>query len=412
MILESTIKKKIFKNSLWLMGLQGINIVIPALMIPYIIRVLGNEKYGIFSWGVNLVFYFQIFIEYGFNLYGVQKFVNLTEKELQKLYDIIISSRLFLSCLSLIIFFILNFIFFLDKERLEVITILFLGVLGHSFNLNWLFQGKQEMKFITYINGITKIINLIMILKLVSSPKDLNLYCWLYSLNIFFIGILEILISRIKYNLKLRIPKIRKIKEGLKEGYTLFEAQMFGKIFGNFGVTILGFFFSVNAVGIYSAIYKIPYLVMMIFSPIGQALFPNTTLFFQESTIEAKKKIFKIASVINLIFGIIIFILIVFRKIIIELYLGKSYIEYSNLLIPLLIWSGISIINNFLGIQILVASGHSKEYKNSFMISIIISILLNFLLIFRFGIYGLAYSNLVSELVFMLILLKKCINLN
>lgn len=53
-------------------------------------------------------------------------------------------------------------------------------IIGTTFQLTWLFQGKQDMKFITIINVTSRIISVILIFLLVKKPNDIYLYCALY----------------------------------------------------------------------------------------------------------------------------------------------------------------------------------------------------------------------------------------
>lgn len=53
-------------------------------------------------------------------------------------------------------------------------------IIGTTFQLTWLFQGKQDMKFITIINVTSRIISVILIFLLVNKPNDIYLYCALY----------------------------------------------------------------------------------------------------------------------------------------------------------------------------------------------------------------------------------------
>ena len=57
--------------------------------------------------------------------------------------------------------------------------------------------------------------------------------------------------------------------------------------------------------------------------------------------------------------------IIFFREEIVNIIFGENYQEYADLIIPLIIWTIISIVNNFLGPQYLVASGNSRLYSLS-----------------------------------------------
>ena len=66
----------------------------------------------------------------------------------------------------------------------------------------------------------------------------------------------------------------------IKDGWYLFISQAMSKIFSGIGTTVLGFAATSSVVGIYSAIYKIPYIMVLFFSPISQALYPHISVKF------------------------------------------------------------------------------------------------------------------------------------
>ena len=71
--LGSLLRKKAFSNGVWLYLLQFFNAVIPLLTLPYIVRILDTENYGIFSVALNIVIYMQVFVEYGFGMSATRK---------------------------------------------------------------------------------------------------------------------------------------------------------------------------------------------------------------------------------------------------------------------------------------------------------------------------------------------------
>ena len=55
--------------------------------------------------------------------------------------------------------------------------------------------------------------------------------------------------------------------------------------------------------------------------------------------------------------------------------------------------------NNFLGIQILVASGNQKRYSYSLVIGSISIVLSNIILGYLFNIYGIAFAAMIGEII-------------
>ena len=107
----------------------------------------------------------------------------------------------------------------------------------------------------------------------------------------------------------------------------------------------------------------------------------------------------KIGIPIFFMFGIFSILIIVFNKIIINLLFGAEYSNYSIIVIPLVIQFLLAIVNNFIGIQMLVASGKQKNYSKAFAIGCMAIIVSNMLLGKLYGIYGVSIAAPIGEFV-------------
>lgn len=401
---------KLFQNGMWLFILQIFNTVVPLLTLPYITRVLGTSNYGVFSLSLNWVTYFQVIVEYGFGFTGARKVSIEGDDNLQSLYSRIISARLLLLAVSYLGMNVLAYVTHVGVQQFVSMNILFLVIIGVAFQLTWLFQGKQDMKLITIINAVSRLISVILVFLVVKTEAHLYLYCFCYSVTFIFSAVLGLALSRKKYGLKVRLCKFKEAIDEIKDGWYLFISQAMSKIFSSVGVTVLGTVAVSSIVGIYSAIYKIPYIMILFFSPVSQALYPHISVKFSESFQKGCQTVKQAAICIVGLFAIGGFLIILLRDFLISIAFGAAYTEYSNIIIPLVIWMILSITNNFLGIQFLVASGHQKEYSQAFSLSAVVTVLLNVTLGFAFGVYGVSSAAAIGEagLTLMLILkLKK-----
>lgn len=207
------------------------------------------------------------------------------------------------------------------------------------------------------------------------------------------------IVARKKYNLKFKFAKFDDMIKEFKDGIYLFASSAMTKIFSGFGVTIMGIYTTASTTGIFSAIYKIPYILTMFFSPISQAIYPFVSKEFSKGGEVGKKCVKKIGIPIFFMFGIFSILIIVFNKIIINLLFGAEYSNYSIIVIPLVIQFLLAIVNNFIGIQMLVASGKQKNYSKAFAIGCMAIIVSNMLLGKLYGIYGVSIAAPIGEFV-------------
>lgn len=407
---------KILQNVSWLFVLQIFNTIIPMLTLPYITRILQPTKYGDFSAALNIITYLQVIVEFGFELNGARK-VALIENnsDMSKIFNEIFFSRILLFFLSLFILISLTALGYFNKTTFACSIILLIMVIGTIIQPNWIFQGKEDMKFITYTNVIGRLISITLIFMFVNDSNDIFIYCILYSLNIFVSNLIGFILALKKYKIIISIPHWSKIINALKNSWYLFISSAMGKVFSNLGITVLTAFTTSYYVGIYAAIQKIPNILILLFTPIGQAIFPYTSKKFNSSYIEGFNFVKKVCIIVIIPFIILGILIICLQKMIVSILFGNEYVAYSTLIIPLCIWLILSILNNFLGIQMLVGAGYQKEYSKAFQFSLIVIILSNFILGKFIGLYGVAWATMISELSLSIILLLynwKIINKN
>lgn len=404
--LKKVFENKVFQNGLWLYALQFFSTIVPLFTLPYITRVLGPSQYGIFSFSLIIITYFQAVVEYGFDLSGSRKIALSTDKKEHALiFTRILSAKIFL-CISAFLLLLVSFYLF-DLDFTERVTMLalFTLVIGTSLQQTWLFQGLQRMKFITLINLLSRSISVILIFLFVKSESDLYLYAFLYSITILLNGIISLIIIKNKLNITLSKISWRDIIEELKDGWHTFTTSAMSKIFGGIGILVLGISSPPSVVGIYAAIQKIPYILVMFYAPVGQALFPHISQQFNISYYTGRsllKKIWLIVIPLTLSMG---FFLVLFSEFTISLLYGESFLVHSYVFAPLVGWFVLSVTNNLLGIQNLVANGKLKEYSKAFNLSVLLLVSFNIVLGWLWGILGVALASFLVEGILTLLLI-------
>ena len=396
----SLLKKKAMKNGVWLYLLQIFNTIVPLLTLPYITRIMTTDKYGSFSIALNIYGYLQVLVEYGFGLSATRKMVQYENdiKQADKLFSKVFFSRIFLSSLGVAISILYAFIFKYEIDQCICLLIMALCSYGYCLQLNWFFQGIQDMKYISITSILGRTVSVICIFVFVKSSEDLFIYAICTAILPIFSGIIGFLIANKKYGLSFAKVRFCEIWNELKDGFLVFTASLSSKVFGAIGITFLGILGSKSEVGIYSAVQKIPNLMMLAWAPIAQVLYPISSKKMGDSFIEGKKFVLKTRRYILALFIIGTAFISIFSNLIVKIAFGEEYAQHSYWIIPLLGWLIFSINNNFLGHQILLGGGFDKEYSKCFQIGIIITVVMNFVFIYFLGGDGACVAPLLSEL--------------
>ena len=402
---------KVVINGAWLYVLQIFNTVIPLLTLPYITRVLGSTAYGNFSITLNIIGYAQVIVNYGFDLSGASKISKYDKiQDRSELFSNILTCKVILSILTFMVIYIGSMVNLTPINDNITLLILYIVVIGTSLQQTWVFHGLQVMKFITIVNIVSRTISVVLIFLLVKNSNQLYLYSALYGLTFLINGIISMIIVKYQFKFNYYMPSIKSIWNELIDGWHIFISSIMGKLFSSFGITVLGFVSLDSVVGIYSAIQKIPLLVLMGYSPIGQALFPYYSKKFSVSFKSGVVEVIKLTKIIILIMIPISFGLILGSKWLVDLLYGSEYSKDYILMIPLVFWLFFSVLNNLFGTQILVASGNVKEYSSAFKYGVLISVILNITLGLKMEALGVAIATALSEgslMVIMMINIKK-----
>jgi len=186
------LKSKLFENFISLSFLQVATYILPLISLPYLVRVLGPDKFGLVIFAQSFVQYFAMFIDYGFNFSATREVS--VNKDNKHATNEIFSTVLFVKFLFLLISFLVSvcLIFSFSKFRQDwfLYFISFSNLLGNVLFPQWFFQGMERMKTIAILNVVSKIIVIILIFIFVKTQGDYIIVVFLQSIGkIFFSSI-------------------------------------------------------------------------------------------------------------------------------------------------------------------------------------------------------------------------------
>ena len=387
-------KKKLLSNFFSLSALQGVNMILPLISLPYIIRVLGVENFGLINFALSIIMYFDILVSFGFELSATRE-ISIHRDNSKKVSEIFFSVMIIKTIMALISLLILS-ILILFNDSLTQNAMLYYAtfgvVIGNLIFPSWFFQGMERMKYITYINVISKIIFTILIFIIVKESSDFIYVPILNSLGMIIGGVYSLWLIFKLFNLQFTIPNRGMIFSQLKDSYHFFLSRVANNGSRYYATTIIGIYFGNGAVGYYSIVEKLFYAFMSLGGIVSQTIYPYMSR--TKDIVFFKKILFSIIAI-----SIIILIpTIYFHNILLYLIFNVQDEMLSNIFIIIFSGSIFGIVSALVGYPLLAAFGHIKYANNSLIYASIFYILyISFSAIVFKNIYLVALSLVIYE---------------
>jgi len=268
--------KRLKSNFLALSFLQATNYLLPLITLPYLIQVLGIEYFGLLAFATAVIAYFSILTDYGFNLTATKE-ISLHREDKNKIIEIyssVMTIKFILLIMSFLILCTLVFTFQRLAEHWEIYLLSFGSVLGQVLFPIWVFQGMEKMKYITYLNIVSKLIFTIAIFVFVQQQSDVYLVALFFSLGSIIAGILSLYLIKKEFNITFQFQKQETLRFYLIDGWHVFLSRFYVSLYTTTNILLLGLFTNNLAVGYYAVIEKIVLAIGGIFQPLNQSIYP------------------------------------------------------------------------------------------------------------------------------------------
>ncbi len=365
--------KLFFQNLTYLSLLEGINILVPLITLPYLLRVLGKETYGLIIFAQAIIMYLAIFQNFGLNTLAIKE-ISIYRDNKEELNSIIsnvfiLKGLLFLS--SLVILWMLVYFFpIFHEQRLLLFLTMWVCLVDFIFP-KWYFQGIEKMKYITYVNAISKLVILILIFTIIKSQNDYLKLPIIYGIGALISGIFCMIIIFKHHKMKFVFSSVAKLIKLINESLTFFISDVSVSIFANSNKVIIGYFLGMTELAYYDLADKII------------AVFRKTPLDIVRNAIYprvAKTKDIKILHNISIIMGsysiLVIILIAIFAPLIVTLLGGKDMLESANVLRIFSISIFTTQISNYYITVGLWSLGYEKIFRNLMIYSTLVFLVL------------------------------------
>jgi len=392
--------KILASNFVYLAVLQGLNLILPLLTFPYLIRILGVEYFGLLSFSFAFITYFQIITDYGFNATGTRD-ISLAEGDFRKqnlIFNQIMSAKLLLVIFSFFAMMIIVFSFEIFRTYWIIYLFSFGSILGQALFPVWYFQGIQKMKYITYLNLITKIIFTLALFVFIRKKSDYYLVPVFNALGFISSGIFALFYLWKDFDIKFKIQPLKGIILQLQKSKYVFLSELKISLFTNTNTVILGILSGNQAVGYFSAAEKLARAIGNLQTPISNTIFPYLSKEMAQDKLQTIQKIKKITIVGTLLFSILIIVCFFFAEQIIEIIYGKAMFSSVLIFRILILIPLLSFLDTMYGKQILLNLGRDHLYFRVIVFATILNLGTNFILTNIYQELGTAITLIITQI--------------
>lgn len=390
---------RVLRNVTSLSWLQVVTYILPVIVLPYLFRVIGPEKFGLIAFAQAFVQYFMILTDYGFSV-SATKEISLCHEDKGKVCNIIsavMTIKTILAFFSLLILCIVIYFVPRFKDDWMVYALSFGAVIGNTLFPAWFFQGTESMKYTAKINIIGEFAYVFGIFLLVHGTNDYLLVPVVTSLSALITGLLGQYILFTRFDVSFQFPRLKDLHQQLLAGWNIFISVVAINAYTTTRVFAVGLLTNNTLTGFYSIAEKIANVAQTFpLSSFTQAIFPRLSKIFHKNKMKAfeiMRQVQWITVIVSLIFLPWIFILAPF---IVKLVCGGTY-PAAVLSLRFLLISVFFISANAFRVQFLLVCGKTDLYSRIHLTMAAIGLPLIIIFIYSFSYVGAAMATAIIE---------------
>lgn len=389
------------KDTIWLIGLQGTNYIVPLLVWPYLMYTLGAEGFGIYSFGIALSQYLMMLIDFGFNL-TASKQIALAQGnsfEINRIFSATMVAKLLLLIISLLIVIMVSVLPMYRIYR-TIVWITWFMVVGNAFSMFWLFQGTGKIRLISIVNTVLKILILPLTFIVVKSSADVYKAAWIQVAVYVCTGIVMVGILNHLHLAQWKSVCMADVIEQFRNSWSIFLSSVATSTYTTLFVIILACIVPADEVGRYTATEKIMRsLCYLVWMPMSQAYFPRISQLGNKNSSEGKKLMRRLLFVLIGILGLGGIAFAIGAEPLTVL-LGKDYNGIGTIakimaVIPLLI--AVGGVQGQMGLIAMGGEEEKTEFRNVYLAAGVIALVSVSVLAYFWGAIGASIALVIAE---------------
>ena len=369
------------------------NVLFPLISAAYLSRVLTPEGIGQVAYGQNIVSYFVMFANLGIPQYGTREIAG-REGNVDRLFSELVTIQLLATAVSAAAYG--TFLALAVPGESLLYRVLGLELLSQLFNIDWLYQGKEEYGYIAARSLTVKLFSLAALLLFVRRREDTVVYGLILCLGTGCNHVVNLLHGG-NYA-KLTFQGLR-LRQHLKPVMALMLSAVTASLYCKVDVTMLGAMAGQEQVGFYTSAHKVVNLVLTLAAAVTGVFLPRLSQMYggDRESYEACLAM-GLKAVLLLALPGCVGLMLTAEDLTAVLF-GRAFAPAAPVIRILAVLIVIKGAGDLLCYQALISAGEERKLILARVAAGLANIGLNALLIPRWGCLGAAAASVASELV-------------
>ena len=394
------IKSRLTQNIFSLLTLKGVDYVLNFVMLPFLLRMLGADRFGAIVFMQSVVQYMVVAVEYGFNMTAPRDIARASdERSVAKIFSDVMAAKILIATgLIALTSAVIGFMPSTVEFDVPLLMAVLPTVLGNIAFPIWFFQGIQQMKFITVSVTIARLLILLSMFATVRSPDDYLIAALLQSSMTIVAGILSFGIIIRRYRYVFVRPTFDGVIGALKDGKQIFISTVAINLYTTTNVVILGLLTTPTAVGFFGAANKLIDSVKGLMGAFSTAVYPHVSAKVKEDPRGAIEFIKRFGRLYSGMFLMVSTVMFAFADPIVELLFGAGY-DQTTVILRLMAWLPFVIaLSNVFGIHFMLNFGMQNLFSRILIAAAVLDFVIVFPLTASMGNVGVALVMLLVEI--------------
>lgn len=267
----------VFKNLFSLGFVQGISLLAPLILTPYLTGKIGVDMFGIVTTAQSVAIIFTLLTDFGFNTTAVRHIAQAAgdHSKVQRIINVVFFLKLLLLAAAFVLFLAVVLVVPHFHQFSPVYLWSFSLVVGQTFLPIWYYQGIEKIDRSVIPVVSLKLLTIVFVFLCVKEPGDARYVNLLYGTSSLLAGIILYWKITRRYKISTKYINLSGLKSEFKSSSAMFLSNVGVVIYSNSTVLILSFFVTPALLGVYSVVEKIIQLIKTSLIMVHQVIYPR-----------------------------------------------------------------------------------------------------------------------------------------